>query len=82
VWVGYSLYSLAFTGGWIALVAQGLILASIWKVTGIPATEAQALRTKGDLYRAYQQTTSAFVPLPRKKRGNVADTLDSSGRNA
>jgi len=25
------------------------------------------LRTKGDVYRRYQQTTSAFVPLPRRK---------------
>jgi steroid 5-alpha reductase family enzyme len=30
------------------------------------ATEAQALRSKGDDYRRYQQTTSAFVPwFPR-----------------
>ena len=31
-------------------------------VTGIPATEAQAIRTRGEEYRRYQQTTSAFVP--------------------
>ena len=69
VWVGYAVYCLAFagSGGWIALGGQALILASILKVTGIPATEAQALRSKGDLYRRYQQTTSAFIPLPRRK---------------
>ena len=33
---------------------------------GIPATEEQALRTKGAEYREYQRTTSAFVPwFPR-----------------
>jgi steroid 5-alpha reductase family enzyme len=68
VWVGYAVYSLAFagSGGWIALGGQALILGSVLKVTGIPATEAQALRTKGDAYRRYQQTTSAFFPLPRR----------------
>jgi steroid 5-alpha reductase family enzyme len=67
VWVGFALYGLAFPGGWIALGAQALVLAMIWKVTGIPATEAQALRSKGEPYRQYQQTTSAFVPLPRRR---------------
>jgi steroid 5-alpha reductase family enzyme len=69
VWLGYAVYGLAFAGscGWIALGGPALILASILKVTGIPATEAQALRSKGDLYRRYQQTTSAFVPLPRRR---------------
>ena len=32
------------------------------RVTGIPATEAQALCSRGDQYREYQRTTSAFVP--------------------
>ena len=68
VWVGYAVYGLAFWPyGAIALGGQALILTSVLKVTGIPATEAQALRSKGDLYRRYQQTTSAFLPLPRRK---------------
>jgi steroid 5-alpha reductase family enzyme len=67
VWVGYAVYGLAFwPHGLVALGGQALILTSVLKVTGIPATEAQALRSKGDLYRRYQQTTSAFVPLPRR----------------
>jgi steroid 5-alpha reductase family enzyme len=32
------------------------------KVTGIPPTEAQAVKSKGDAYRAYQRSTSAFFP--------------------
>jgi len=69
VWVGHAVYGLAFygDGGWIALVGQALILLSILTVTGIPATEAQALRTKGEAYRRYQATTSAFIPLPRRR---------------
>lgn len=69
VWIGYAVYGLAFVddGGWIALGGQALIVASILKVTGIPATEAQALRSKGDAYRAYQRRVNRFIPLPRKR---------------
>ena len=68
IWLGHAVYGLAF-GPWglVALGGQAVILASILKVTGIPATEAQALRSKGDLYRAYQARVSAFVPRPRRK---------------
>ena len=66
VWIGHAVYSLAYAYGWIALVAPALVLASILRVTGIPATEAQALRTKGEAYRAYQRRVSVFVPwFPR-----------------
>jgi steroid 5-alpha reductase family enzyme len=69
VWLGHAVYGLAFwsSGGWIALAGQAVILLSILRVTGIPATEAQALRSKGDAYRRYQQTTSAFVPWARRR---------------
>jgi steroid 5-alpha reductase family enzyme len=66
VWVGYALHCLAFPWGALALSGQALMFASIWKVTGIPATEAQALRSRGEAYRRYQATTSAFVPWPRR----------------
>ena len=70
VWVGYGAYGLAYPYGWIALGGQAVILASIWKVTGIPATEAQALRSKGDAYRTYQARVSPFIPMPPKRRMN------------
>jgi len=38
------------------------------RVTGIPATEMQSLRTKGEDYRRYQQEVSAFVPWFPKQR--------------
>jgi steroid 5-alpha reductase family enzyme len=62
VWFGYAVYSLAYPYGALALIAPAVILVSILRVTGIPATEAQAVRTKGDQYRAYQARVSAFVP--------------------
>ena len=51
--------------GLIAIGGQLLIVASIFGVTGIPPTENQALRSKGDAYREYQKRVSRFVPLPR-----------------
>ena len=38
-------------------------------VTGIPPTEAQALASRGEDYRQYQRTTSAFIPWFPKKSG-------------
>jgi steroid 5-alpha reductase family enzyme len=48
------------------LISPALILYFLLRVTGIPATEAQAIRSRGDEYRRYQQTTSAFVPWFRR----------------
>jgi len=68
VWLGHAVYGVAFAP-WalIALAGQGIILASIFGVTGIPPTEAQALRSKGDAYRAYQARVSRFIPRPPKR---------------
>jgi steroid 5-alpha reductase family enzyme len=62
IWVSYALYATASPYGYLAWSAPALMLYFLFRVTGIPATEEQALRTKGDDYRQYQTTTSAFVP--------------------
>ena len=67
VWLGHAVYGAAFAPwGMVALAGQAMIVTSILKVTGIPATEAQALRSKGDAYRAYQARVPAFVPRLRR----------------
>lgn len=66
VWCAYFLFALASPWGWISVYCPALMLYFLFKVTGIPATEEQAVRSKGDAYREYQRTTSAFVPLPRR----------------
>ena len=51
-----------------------LILYFLLGATGIPATEAQALRSRGSEYRAYQRTTSTFVPwFPKKDQPYVSE---------
>ena len=62
IWVAFALFAISSPGGYWGLLSPMLILYFVLRVTGIPATEAQALRTRGEEYRRYQQTTSAFVP--------------------
>lgn len=73
VWVGFATYSLAYEWGVIALIAPAVILFSILRITGIPATEAQALRTRGDMYRVYQTRVSKLVPWFPRPRGMIDD---------
>jgi steroid 5-alpha reductase family enzyme len=62
MWVAYALFALPSPGGWIASACPLAMLYLLFRVTGIPATEAQALARRGDDYRDYQRTTSVFVP--------------------
>ena len=47
---------------WLSLLGPAFMLVSLYWVTGIPFVEAQAVRSRGDDYRDYQRTTSAFIP--------------------
>jgi steroid 5-alpha reductase family enzyme len=66
LWVGYAVFALGSPWGWLGLISPALMLYFLG-TTGIAATEAQALRTRGGEYRAYQRTTSTFIPWFRKK---------------
>ena len=66
IWVAYFVFALASPWGWLAVIGPAGILFLLLRVTGIPMAEEQSLRSKGEAYRRYQETTSAFVPLPRK----------------
>jgi steroid 5-alpha reductase family enzyme len=69
IWLGLAVFALGSPFGFIGLLSPALILYFLLRVTGIPATEAQALRSKGEDYRNYQRTTSAFVPsFPKKEQ--------------
>jgi steroid 5-alpha reductase family enzyme len=65
-WWTYVIIAIGNTFWWATLLGPALIAFFLFKVTGIPATEAQALLSRGDDYREYQRTTSAFVPWPPK----------------
>ena len=67
IWVAFFVFALGSPHGWVAAIGPASILYLLLRVTGIPLTEEQALRSKGDAYRRYQQTTSAFIPWFPKK---------------
>ena len=69
-WVGWAVIAVSSPHGWIAIVVPLFLLVLLFRVTGIPETEAQALRSRGDDYRRYQREVSVFVPLPPRR---VAD---------
>lgn len=66
IWLSYGLYALPAPYGFVGMIAPALMLHFMLNVTGIPPTEAQALRSRGDDYRGYQQEVSEFIPLPPK----------------
>ena len=67
IWVGFWLIACG-AGPWgvATIVSPLIILYLLLRVTGIPLSEAQSLQSRGEGYRRYQRTTSAFVPLPRR----------------
>jgi steroid 5-alpha reductase family enzyme len=67
-WCAYALLALAAPFGWLGLVSPIIMLFLVLKVTGIPPNEEQALSSRGEDYREYQRTTSAFVPWFPQKR--------------
>lgn len=62
IWVSYFVFALGSPWGWVSIIAPAGILYLLLRVTGIPMTEEQAVRSKGDAYRRYQRSTSPFVP--------------------
>lgn len=69
VWCAFFLFALGSPYGWISAYCPLLMFWFLYKVTGIPATEEQSLRTRGDAYRRYQRTTSPFFPwFPKEER--------------
>ena len=67
VWVGFFLFALGSPLGCATIYCPALMLFFLLRVTGIPLTEELSVKSKGDAYREYQRTTSAFVPWFKKK---------------
>lgn len=68
LWCGFALMASPSPLGPLAWLVPALLLYFLFRVTGIPATEAQALRTRGEDYADYIRTTPAFVPWFPKRR--------------
>ncbi len=67
-WVAWAVIAFSSPDGWVAIVVPVFLIVLLFKVTGIPETEAQSLRSRGDDYRRYQDGVSVFVPLPPRRK--------------
>jgi steroid 5-alpha reductase family enzyme len=70
-WVAYPVMAIDLSGqypwGWIALSAPIFMYWLLAHVSGVPPLEEMMLKSRGDAYRAYQATTSAFFPWPPRR---------------
>ena len=67
IWVAYFITALGSPWGFLSIVCPLTVLYILLRVTGIPHTESQILKSRGQAYVAYQSITSPFIPLPRRK---------------
>ena len=63
-WFSYVFLAIGSEWFWYSLAGPVLMFAFLYRVSGIPWTEAQSLRSRGDDYRRYQTEVSAFFPWP------------------
>ncbi len=68
IWSGFYIFACGSEWGWATLHAPAMIVYLLLRVTGIPPTEAAAVLRKGDAYRNYQKSTSAFIPWPPRQK--------------
>jgi steroid 5-alpha reductase family enzyme len=61
-WFSYVALSVAAPSLWICFSGPVLMYVFLRWISGVPYTEAQALRTRGEDYRQYQRTTSVLIP--------------------
>jgi steroid 5-alpha reductase family enzyme len=61
-WTHWFSYVLIAHGAWLSWLGPVLMFLFLFRLTGIPFTEQQSLKSRGDDYRAYQRETSAFFP--------------------
>ena len=62
-WCSYALLAVGLPWPVWSLTLIAPAAAAVMALRRIPAIETEALRTRGESYRTYQQTTSALVPL-------------------
>ncbi len=67
-WWAYVFIGLGSGWWWVTVAGMLGMYVFITRVTGFPYTEKQAIRSRGDAYREYQRTTSAFFPRPPNRQ--------------
>lgn len=68
-WFAYVAFAMGHAAWWFTLLGPLVMLVTLFRFTGIPYTENQAVKSRGADYRRYQQTTSSFIPWPPNEKG-------------
>ncbi len=61
-WFAYVCLAIGSPLGWLAWSGPIVMYVFLRWVSGVPYTETQALRSRGDDYREYQRTTPMLIP--------------------
>jgi steroid 5-alpha reductase family enzyme len=67
IWVGYFVTAVSSPYGCWAIASPLVMICFLIKVTGVPMTEEQSVKSRGQAYIDYQKSTSMFVPWFKKK---------------
>jgi steroid 5-alpha reductase family enzyme len=73
-WLTYPVLAIGAPNALVAWSGPVVMLLFLRYLSGIPFTEAQALRTRGEDYRDYQRRTSMLIPWPPRKEGRHSPT--------
>jgi steroid 5-alpha reductase family enzyme len=82
IWCAYLPLSIGSPLFFVALLGPVLLLVLLLTVSGVPPAEAQALASRGDDYRLYQETTSVFIPWFPKKPARQSSNASEIERPA
>ncbi len=66
-WFAYVCLAVGSPIAWLAWAGPIVMYVFLRWISGVPYTEKQALRTRGEDYRQYQRTTSILIPWFPKK---------------
>ena len=67
IWCGIAVQAWPAPYGPWAVLAPAAMYVFVNFITGIPYTEAQSIRSRGEDYLAYQRETNAFFPGPYRR---------------
>lgn len=81
-WFSYVALAVGADIGWLAWLGPVVMFIFLRWISGIPYTEAQSLRTRGDDYREYQRTTPMLFPwFPKPATGAGAQAPHAKGKS-
>jgi steroid 5-alpha reductase family enzyme len=60
IWCGFSMFALQSSSWFLGLLSPVVMYLLLNYMTGVPPTESQSIKSKGDLYISYQTRVSRF----------------------